>query len=100
MEGHIRKRGKRYYYSFEVAGIGGKRKRIERAGGRSRKEAAAALRGALTEYRNTGSMFNTAIAKRNDTSHLHIPRSCRSEKFTIQHRGFCLHKGKRRNNDV
>ncbi len=57
MEGHIRKRGKRYYYSFEVAGVGGKRKRIERAGGWTRKEAEAALREALTEYRNTGSMF-------------------------------------------
>ena len=35
MEGHIRKRGNRYYFSFEVAGVGGKRKRIERAGGRT-----------------------------------------------------------------
>ena len=57
MEGYIRKRGNRYYFSFEVAGVGGKRKRIERAGGRTKKEAEAALRAALTEYRNTGSMF-------------------------------------------
>lgn len=57
MEGYIRKRGNRYYFSFEVAGVGGKRKRIERAGGRTKKEAEAALRDALTEYRNTGSMF-------------------------------------------
>ena len=57
MEGYIRKRGNRYYYSFEVAGVGGKRKRIERAGGRTKKEAEAALREALTEYKNTGTKF-------------------------------------------
>ena len=57
MEGYIRKRGNRYYYSFEVAGIGGKRRRIERAGGLTKKESEAALREALTQYRNTGSSF-------------------------------------------
>lgn len=57
MEGHIRKRGNRYYYSFELAGVNGKRKRIERAGGRTKKEAEAALREALTEYRNAGTTF-------------------------------------------
>ena len=33
--GSVRKRGKKWYYSIEVAKVGGKRKRIERVGGRA-----------------------------------------------------------------
>jgi integrase len=57
MEGHIRKRGEKWYYSFEAAEINGKRKRIERVGGRTKKEAEAALRNALQEYNNAGMFF-------------------------------------------
>jgi integrase len=58
MEGHIRKRGDKWYYSFEAASIGGKRKRIERVGGRTKKEAEAALRKALDEYERTGTHYD------------------------------------------
>ena len=34
-----RKRGEKWYYSFEVASVDGKRKRIERVGGKTKKEA-------------------------------------------------------------
>lgn len=54
MEGHVRKRGEKWYYSFEAASVEGKRKRIERVGGRTKKEAEAALRKALEEYTGTG----------------------------------------------
>jgi hypothetical protein len=48
MEGYVRKRGEKWYYSFEEASsVEGKRKRIERVGGRTKKEAEAALRKAL-----------------------------------------------------
>lgn len=57
MEGHVRKRGEKWYYSFEAASIGGKRKRIERVGGRTKKEAEAALRKAIEEYNNVGKVF-------------------------------------------
>ncbi len=52
-----RKRGKKWYYSFEIAEIGGKRKRIERVGGNTSKEAERAGRIALTQYENTGELY-------------------------------------------
>jgi len=57
MEGHVRKRGTKWYYSFEASNVDGKRKRIERVGGRTKKEAEAALRVALQEYNNAGLHF-------------------------------------------
>jgi integrase len=57
MEGHVRKRGEKWYYSFEASTVDGKRKRIERVGGRTKKEAEAALRVALQEYNNAGLHF-------------------------------------------
>jgi len=57
MEGHVRKRGEKWYYSFEAANIDGVRKRIERVGGNTKKLAEAALRKALQEYNNAGLHF-------------------------------------------
>ncbi len=57
MSGHVRKRGNKWYYSFEASNVDGKRKRIERVGGRTKKEAEAALRVALQEYENAGLHF-------------------------------------------
>jgi integrase len=57
MAGHVRKRGGNWYYSFEASTIDGKRKRIERVGGRTKKEAEAALRKAIEEYNNAGVYF-------------------------------------------
>lgn len=57
MSGHVRKRGSKWYYSFEAGSIDGKRKRIERVGGKTKKEAEKALRIALQEYENAGSTF-------------------------------------------
>lgn len=58
MEGHVRKRGDKWYYSFEASSIEGKRKRIERVGGRTKKDAESALRKALEEYENAGLHFD------------------------------------------
>lgn len=53
MEGSVRKKGNRWYYSFEIdRDETGKRKRIERAGGKTKKEALEALRNALNNYDN------------------------------------------------
>lgn len=57
MEGHVRKRGSKWYYSFEASSVDGKRKRIERVGGRTKREALVALRLALQEYNNVGLHF-------------------------------------------
>lgn len=52
-----RKRGKKWYYSFETASIDGNRKRIERVGGDTKAEALRVGRIALTEYENAGQFF-------------------------------------------
>lgn len=54
MQGSVRKRNGKWYYSFEMAKTDGKRNRLERVGGRTRKEAETALRKAITEYENSG----------------------------------------------
>lgn len=60
MEGHVRKRGDKWYFSFEASTVNGKRKRIERVGGHTKKEALTALRKALQEYENAGMHFQPA----------------------------------------
>ncbi|RXM58542.1 site-specific integrase [Clostridium tetani] len=57
MKGSVRKKGNRWYYSFYVGTVDGKRKRIERAGGDTKKEAETALREALREFENCGSVL-------------------------------------------
>lgn len=54
MQEYIRKRGNKCYYSFEVGSVDGKRKRIVRVGGTTKKEAEKSLRQALNEYENKG----------------------------------------------
>lgn len=54
MKGGVRKRGKKWYYYFDAASIDGKRKKIERVGGLTKKEAQTALRNAINEYENCG----------------------------------------------
>lgn len=58
MTGSLRKRGDKWYYSFELGKVDGKRKRVERVGGRTKKEAEAAMRKAIQEYENTGLHFD------------------------------------------
>ena len=66
MTGSVRKRGKNWYYSFEASTVDGKRKRIEKVGGRTKKEAETALRIALTEYENAGLHFVPADISMSD----------------------------------
>lgn len=56
--GSVRKIGNTWYYSFETAKVDGKRKRIERKGGDTKKEALAALRAAMHEYDRSGQLFD------------------------------------------
>lgn len=57
MKGGTRKRGKSWSYYFDAASIGGKRKKIEKGGFRTKKDAEAALAKALAEYDSSGSVF-------------------------------------------
>ncbi|WP_315168748.1 tyrosine-type recombinase/integrase [Metaclostridioides mangenotii] len=54
MQGGIRKRGKKWYYYFDLGIVDGKRKKVERVGGTTKKEAEKALRDAINEYESRG----------------------------------------------
>ncbi|MCC5894876.1 MAG: site-specific integrase [Alkalibacterium sp.] len=56
MDGSVRRRGKKWYYSFEGARINGKRMRYERVGGNTKAEATEALRKALNYYEEAGAI--------------------------------------------
>ena len=57
MTGGVRKRGDKWYYYFDLGKVDGKRKKFERVGGKTKKEAEAALRKVLQEYENAGLTF-------------------------------------------
>lgn len=59
MKGGVRKRGNSWYYYFDLAPINGKRNKVERKaeGARTKAEALRILRHAITEYENTGRLF-------------------------------------------
>lgn len=54
--GSVRKKGTNWYFYFDVGTVGGKRKRIERAGGKTKKEALKALALAEAEYFERGNI--------------------------------------------
>ncbi|SDL09876.1 Site-specific recombinase XerD [Natronincola ferrireducens] len=58
MQGGVRKRGDSWYYYFEVGKVNGKRKKIERKAGNTKKEAQEALRQALNEFEKAGSIID------------------------------------------
>lgn len=66
MEGSVRKKGNKWYYSFEVGRENGKRKKIERAGGSTKKEALEALRKAIIEFENAGTFIDESTISVND----------------------------------
>ncbi|MFL8712083.1 tyrosine-type recombinase/integrase [Clostridioides sp. GD02377] len=57
MKGGVRKRSNKWYYYFDLGIVDGKRKKVERVGGNTKKEAEKALREALNEYENSGIVF-------------------------------------------
>lgn len=54
----VRKRGKTWSYYFDTAKINGERKKIEKGGFRTQKEALEARVAAIAEYNNTGRSFS------------------------------------------
>ena len=57
MQGGVRKRGKTWSYYFDLGKIDGKRKKKEKGGFRTKKEAEQALTAAMNEYNNAGTIF-------------------------------------------
>ena len=79
MKGGTRKRGKSWSYYFDTAQIGGKRKKIEKGGFRTKKEAEAALAKALAEYDNSGQVFRPAEISVSDYLDLWFDQYCKTE---------------------
>lgn len=57
MNGGVRKRGLTWSYYFDLGKVNGKRKKKEKCGFRTKKDAEAALAKALNEYNNAGTVF-------------------------------------------
>ncbi|WP_161877900.1 tyrosine-type recombinase/integrase [Alkalibacterium sp. MB6] len=60
MKGSLRKRGNNWYYSLEMPSVDGKRRRVERYGGKTKGEARLTLNRAIDEYVNSGSLFKVS----------------------------------------
>lgn len=82
---HVRKRGEKWYYSFEAASIDGKRKRIERVGGKTKKEALEKGVQALNEYNNSGQHFEPASVSVADFLDYYMDNYCKiNNKYNTQ----------------
>lgn len=57
MNGGVRKRGSSWSYYFDLGKVDGKRKKKEKSGFKTKKEAEAALAKAINEYNNAGQVF-------------------------------------------
>jgi len=60
MQGSIRKRGSTWSWSFDLGYVNGKRKRKEKGGYRTKAECQTALREAINQYENCGSVFEAS----------------------------------------
>lgn len=60
MQGGVRKRGTTWSYYFDLGKIDGKRKKKEKGGFRTKKEAEQALTAAMNEYNNAGTIFEAS----------------------------------------
>jgi integrase len=66
MKGSVRKRGKKWYYYFDLGIVDGKRKRVERVGGDTKKEAEKAMREAMSEFDDTGQVIDESTMSYSD----------------------------------
>lgn len=57
MNGGVRKRGTTWSYYFDLGKVDGKRKKKEKGGFKTKKDAEAALAKAINEYNNAGAVF-------------------------------------------
>lgn len=57
MQGGTRKKGSSWYYYFDLGKVDGKRKKKEKGGFKTKREAEVALAKAINEYNNAGQVF-------------------------------------------
>lgn len=85
MKGGVRKKGQRWYYYYDGATVDGKRKKIERVGGDTKKEAEAALAKALAEFNNAGLVFEPSKISVSDYLDLWFDQYCKMNlKYNTQ----------------
>lgn len=85
MKGGTRKRGNTWSYYFDMGSVNGKRKKKEKGGFATKKEAEAALAKALNEYNQGGLVFEPAEVTVSDYLDLFFQQYCQMNlKYTSQ----------------
>lgn len=85
MKGSVRKRGNTWSYYFDLGKVDGKRKRKEKGGFRTKKDAEQALAKALTEYNNAGQCFEPSEISVSDYLDLWFDQYCKMNlKYNTQ----------------
>ena len=85
MKGGTRKRGKTWSYYFDMGTVNGQRKKKEKGGFSTKKEAEAALAEALTEYNSSGLTFEPVDTTVSDYLDLWYDQYCRMNlKYNTQ----------------
>lgn len=85
MQGSVRKRGNKWYYCFDTSTVDGKRKRIERSGGDTKKEALQKLREAINKYEKTGNVNKNSSLSYSDYLKIwmnsYVTSNCKKTSF-------------------
>lgn len=85
MQGGVRKRGSTWSYYFDLGKVDGKRKKKEKGGFRTKKEAEAALAAAMNEYNHAGTVFEPSEITVSDYLDQWYELSCRPNlKYNTQ----------------
>lgn len=77
MNGGTRKRGSTWSYYFDLGKVDGKRKKKEKGGFHTKKEAEKALAAAINEYNNAGTVFESSEITVNDYMDQWYELSCK-----------------------
>lgn len=85
MTGGVRKRGSTWSFYFDLGKVDGKRKKKEKGGFKTKKEAEQALTKAMNEYNNAGQVFEPTEITVNDYLDFWFDNSCKMNlKYNTQ----------------
>jgi hypothetical protein len=90
MTGGVRKRGSTWSYYFDLGKVDGKRKKKEKSGFRTKKEAEQALAAAINEYNNAGQVFESSEVTVSDYLDQWWQLKRKARKSSVHH-GILLH---------
>lgn len=78
-KGSVFKRGKKWYYMFDIDDDSGRRKQIKRAGTESKSETEQLMRTAMKQYENEGMVFEPSNMKISELMDLWFKECCLNE---------------------